>query len=247
VPSIDFYRGLLARLPDDGGFNFWSGASAPRSAGARRRVTIRGRGDLERLRALRRYIARAAPMRSTWATSTTRSCGAAATWRRAVLVDRSLTGTRSGEQVRVEFRNSAEFPARVPRSSRRGASSRRAFRNRTGDVMAVRTVRLIENKLQKWLAMRRAILPKVVPPKPGRSSEGEVSQALLQAALAAPSGAGRPVAGKDNRRRGPREDLKCPVIWLHLDSGDAEPLTFFHFLRLATLRALHRAPIAGCR
>jgi hypothetical protein len=29
---MDFYRGLLARLPDDGGFNFWVNGSAPRSA-----------------------------------------------------------------------------------------------------------------------------------------------------------------------------------------------------------------------
>jgi ATP/maltotriose-dependent transcriptional regulator MalT/DNA-binding SARP family transcriptional activator len=91
--------------------------------------------------------------------------------------------------------------------------------------------------------MPRAALPKVLPPRLGRVvRRPRVAQALLAATergaawVQAPGG-----WGKTTAVAALAEDLKHPVVWLHVDESDSEPLAFFHFLRLATARALPKS------
>ncbi len=77
---VDFYRGLLSRLPDDGASRAGWGSSESPNAKGRGRCTrrwSRSPAALPTAGSTRRGTART---RSTWGTCTTRSSGAAGTW-----------------------------------------------------------------------------------------------------------------------------------------------------------------------
>jgi hypothetical protein len=118
---MDFYRGLLARTPDDGGFNFWVGrfrtaqcagqtaivneveaiSSAFTLSGeytGRNRTTAQYVGDLYNA-----FLRRGGDLDGVqfW-------------------INQIATGARSREQVRVDFKNSPEFQARVTAISQQG-------------------------------------------------------------------------------------------------------------------------------
>jgi ATP/maltotriose-dependent transcriptional regulator MalT len=101
--------------------------------------------------------------------------------------------------------------------------------------------------------VRRATLPKVLPPKPGRViRRARVAEALLAAGESAAAWVQAPGGwGKTTAVAALAEDLKRPVAWLHLDAGDAQPEPFFHFLRLAVARAVPKAerslPVYGAK
>lgn len=110
----DFYRGLLARLPDDGGFNFWVGrfrAAQCQGAGA---VTAevesiskgftdggeyqaRGRSNPQYVGDLyNAFLRRGGDL------------GGVQFW-----INQVATGAQTRDAVRQQFKNSAEFQARV--------------------------------------------------------------------------------------------------------------------------------------
>ena len=91
--------------------------------------------------------------------------------------------------------------------------------------------------------MRAGIIPKVVPPRLARiAARPRITKAILDSAsrcavwVQAPGG-----TGKTTAFAGLVAQLRRPVAWVHLDSGDAAPPTFFHFLGLAITRAMPRA------
>ncbi len=91
--------------------------------------------------------------------------------------------------------------------------------------------------------MRRGVIPKVVPPSLARiAARPRISRLILEGAdhgavwVQAPGG-----TGKTTALAVVATGLRRPVVWLHLDSGDGEAGTFFHFLALAVTRAMPRA------
>jgi ATP/maltotriose-dependent transcriptional regulator MalT/DNA-binding SARP family transcriptional activator len=92
--------------------------------------------------------------------------------------------------------------------------------------------------------MRRVVIPKVVPPRLARViRRGRVSALMLNganrgAALWIHAAGG---SGKTTAVASVAADLKIPTIWVHLDAGDAEAPSFFHYLRLSMLVALPKA------
>ncbi len=85
--------------------------------------------------------------------------------------------------------------------------------------------------------MAHATLPKVQPPKLGAvTARRRLAEVLAKAAassavwLHAAGGTGKTTAAA-SFLTGARK----PVMWLHLDAGDSEPQSFFHFLQLAAV------------
>ncbi|MDX2218703.1 MAG: BTAD domain-containing putative transcriptional regulator [Burkholderiales bacterium] len=85
-------------------------------------------------------------------------------------------------------------------------------------------------------------IPKVQPPRLGNVSRRPRVTALLQAAerrgatwIHATGGSGKTTAVADAALASGRK-----LAWLHLDEGDAEPATFFHFLSLAVAPILKK-------
>lgn len=90
---------------------------------------------------------------------------------------------------------------------------------------------------------RRSPLGKLRPPRLGRAFDRERLFAQLDGSAAAPGVwiAGPPGIGKTTLIATYLEARAIPCLWLQLDSGDADPATFVHFLRAAA------APVAPRR
>jgi ATP/maltotriose-dependent transcriptional regulator MalT/DNA-binding SARP family transcriptional activator len=91
--------------------------------------------------------------------------------------------------------------------------------------------------------MRRGVIPKVVPPRLARvAARPRISKLVIERAghaavwMQAPGG-----TGKTTALALVGAELQRPIVWLHIDPGDDEPGTFFHYLGLAVSRAMPRA------
>jgi hypothetical protein len=113
---MDFYRGLLARVPDDGGFNFWLvpfRAAQCQGAGA---VIAQVEAISSQFATSGEYTGATARTRSTWETSTTRSCEG-----EGISAVCSSGSVRSAVPVRRRSRaSSCGWSSRTAPSSRRG-------------------------------------------------------------------------------------------------------------------------------
>jgi hypothetical protein len=112
--AVDFYRGLLSRLPDDGGLNYWVGRFRAAQCQGPAAIVAEVETISSQFALSTEYLARAR--------TTAQYVGDLynAFLRRGgdlpgvqFWINQINTGARTREQVRVEFKNSPEFQARV--------------------------------------------------------------------------------------------------------------------------------------
>jgi len=92
---------------------------------------------------------------------------------------------------------------------------------------------------------RQTTLGKLNPPRLGRVIGRDRLFSMIDAQAGAPGTwiAGPPGVGKSTLVVTYLDARACPCLWLQLDSGDADPATFAHFLSLATKRLAPRRNI----
>ena len=109
---MDFYRGLLARLPHNGGFNFWVGKFRAAQCQGAAAVIAEVESISSRFAQSGEYLGRArtnAQYIGDLYNAFLRRGGDLG----GVLFWIGQLGTRTREAIRVEFKNSPEFNARV--------------------------------------------------------------------------------------------------------------------------------------